>query len=88
MEYKESLLEFPCTFPLKAIGKNTESFERYVKWVVQENVPGLDEDAFSRRTSRGDKYVSVSVTFMAESRSQVDSIYTALSKHEHVILLL
>jgi putative lipoic acid-binding regulatory protein len=42
----------------------------------------------SRRLSSGDKYLSLTVTFTAQSREQLDSLYRELHAHELVLMTL
>ena len=79
---------FPCSFPLKAIGRGGEDFEDVVVEIVRRHVPDLDDDAVSTRSSEPGKYLSVTVTFMAQSRAQLDALYRELSTHEQVLILL
>ena len=88
MTQPENLLEFPCTFPLKAIGKNTANFEDHVVTIARNHIPQLDEASISSRPSNGDKYLGVTITFIAESQQQLDALYQELSDSEHVLMLL
>ncbi|HEY4723266.1 MAG TPA: DUF493 domain-containing protein [Anaerolineae bacterium] len=40
------------------------------------------------RTSNGGKYLSVTATFIADSREQLDGLYQELSDHARVLMLL
>ena len=40
------------------------------------------------RLSSGDKYLSLTVTFTAESKDQLDAIYEDLNGHELVLMTL
>ena len=88
MSQLENLLEFPCAFPLKAIGKNTAEFEDFVMAIARNHIPRLDEADISSRTSNADKYLSVTITFTAESQQQLDALYRELSDSERVLMLL
>ena len=81
------LLAYPCTFPLKVVGLNTEAFERAVRDVVRKHLGGIVVE-YGARTSSGEKYLSVTATFAAESRAQVDAIYRELNGHELVVTTL
>ena len=83
-----SLLEFPCSFPLKAIGVGPDDFEALVVSIVRRHVPGLTVDAVTSRSSQGGKYLAVTATFTAESKEQLDALYLELSSHERVLMLL
>jgi len=85
---RESLLEFPCRFPIKAMGLAEPGFDDLVLTIVREHVPDLGEGAVVTRPSKGGKWVSVTVTIEATSRSQLDAIYQALSDHDKVVMAL
>jgi putative lipoic acid-binding regulatory protein len=80
--------EFPCVFPIKALGLNADDFEAVVVDIVRRHAPHIADDAVSCRLSRSHKYLSVTVTLIAESRDQLDAIYQDLSNHERVLMLL
>ena len=82
------LLEFPCHFPIKAVGPATEVFEARVVEIVRTHAPNLGEGAVRCRASGGGKYLSVTVTVHAESREQLDNIYLALTACEEVMMVL
>ena len=82
-----SPFEFPLIFPLKVIGRNADDFEGFVVSVVKTHTP-LSERTVTTRPSQGGKYLAVTVTFMAESREQLDAIYLELSGHDRVLMAL
>ncbi len=82
------LLEFPCDFPIKAIGKGDEDFETLVVMIVRRHVPDLGEGAVSSRPSRNGKFLSVTVNIVARSRPQLDALYRELSAHERIAYVL
>jgi putative lipoic acid-binding regulatory protein len=84
----EVIWNFPCSFPLKAIGRNSADFEALVIEIVRRHVPELEADAVSSRTSGGNAYRSVTATFMAHSREQLDALYAELSAHEQILMVL
>jgi putative lipoic acid-binding regulatory protein len=83
-----SVWNFPCDFPLKVFGRNSAEFETVVIEIVRRHAPDLDDAAVSSRTSRGDAYRSITATFTAHSREQLDALYLELSQHEQVLMLL
>ena len=87
MSDQEDLLAYPCTFPLKVVGLNTESFERAVREVVRKHLGDIVVEYEARMSSEG-KYLSVTATFAAESREQVEAIYRELKGHELVVMTL
>lgn len=83
-----SLLEFPCQFPIKAMGKTDIEFDLLVIDIIREHVDDLSENAIKTRPSKNGKYVSVTVTIEARSQKQLDDIYLQLSAHPAVLMAL
>jgi len=85
---RETLLEFPCVFPLKVIGRNVVEFEGTVFTIIQKHVPEATRDNVTRRPSAGNKYLALTVTFIADSQAQLDELYQELNRHELVLVTL
>lgn len=83
-----SALEFPCTFPIKVMGRSEDDFGALVVEIVRRHAPELDESLVTLRQSRGGRYTSVTVSVTARSRSQLDAIYRDLSGHERILTVL
>lgn len=88
MSEQESLLEFPCQFPIKAMGKYSEHFDALVVEIVRRHAPDIREGAVSSRPSKAGSYLAVTVTIEAQSRAQLDAIYQALTDHPDVLMAL
>lgn len=84
-ENEETLLEFPCDFMVKAMGKDTGEFDALVVGLVRRHAPDLLENAVKTRASKGGKYLSVSVTVRAESKEHLDNIYRELTACEEIL---
>lgn len=84
----DSPLEFPCSFPIKVMGRNRPTFEQYVVEIVRTHAGSPAIDQVTTRPSRNARYLAVTVTFTATSRAQLDDIYRALSVSEQVLFLL
>ena len=84
----ETLLEFPCQFAIKAMGKNNLEFDLLVIDIVRRHVPDLYEQAVSARPSKDGNYLAVTVTIQASSKQQLDAIYQDLSDHPQVLMAL
>lgn len=81
-------MKFPCVFPLKVMGANQEDFEHLVIAIIQKHANLAAEEAILSRTSRNGRFVSLTVLVQAESQEQLDKIYSELSKHERVMMML
>jgi putative lipoic acid-binding regulatory protein len=88
MSKQETLLEFPCEFPIKAMGLADDDFEALVLSLVRKHAPNLSEAAVRSRDSKGGKYLSVTVTVTATSKEQLDNIYLELTASERVMMAL
>jgi len=88
MMQTESALEFPCNFPIKAMGLAATDFDALVVSIISRHAATLGEGAVTSRPSSNGKYISVTVTISAESQQQLDAIYRDLSAHERVLMAL
>ncbi|MBV5311306.1 YbeD family protein [Chromatium okenii] len=79
---------FPCSFPIKAMGPANCGLEAAVLEIIYRHAPETIDPAVSIRPSRGGKWISITVTFNAESRVQLDAIYQDLTAHELVLWAL
>ena len=84
----KSILEFPCHFPIKVIGRDEPGFRAFVVANLLVHVPELDPEDIHERPSSGGKYLSISTAFTAQSREQVDTLYEALSENKQVLTIL
>jgi putative lipoic acid-binding regulatory protein len=82
---QETRFEFPCRFPIKAMGRTGEEFDTLVVEIVRRHAPDLNEGAITLRESRGGKWISVTLVIEAKSKAQLDAIYRELSAHEKVV---
>jgi uncharacterized protein len=86
--YKDTLLEFPCDFPLKIMGKAEDTFAQVVLDIVTRHAPGFDAATMEMRASSGGNYLSLTCTVVATSKPQLDALYTDLSGHPLVKVVL
>ena len=85
---EETLLKFPCQFPIKAMGRDTPEFHATVRRLIEEHTGPLSDDAFQSALSRNGRFVSITVTVTAQSQEQLDDIYRALSADDDVLMAL
>ncbi len=80
-----SKMEYPCDHILKVVGLNKPGFLDQILEVVCKHMPfEQNSKTVSSRTSRDDKYLSLTLNLFAESREQLDTLYEAISEHEWV----
>ena len=85
---KDSLIEYPCDFPIKVMGATHPAFAETIVAVVTEHDPTFSAERVEMRASTGGRYIGLTVTVRATSRAQLDALYTALSGHPFVKVVL
>ena len=85
---QKPLLEFPCEFPIKAIGKQRDDLDAIVFSIVLKHVPGLSEGSVRSCPSSKGNYCSITVTFTATSQAQIEAIYADFKGCEHITMTL
>lgn len=84
----ETLLEFPCAFPIKMMGRDTQDFRDTARALVEHHTGLLDVQDIKFATSRNGNFVSITITVQAQSQQQLDDIYRDVSSHEAVLMAL
>jgi len=88
MTDRESLIEFPCRFPIKAMGRNEVEFEAHVLQIISPHVHDITAEDISIRPSRNGRFLSVTVTVDARDRAHLDRIYRTLTASEKILYVL
>ena len=87
-DQEQSVMEFPCRFPIKAMGLDCAEFHASVMEIIQRHAPNTPREGFNHRTSNKGKYLSITITVEATSREQLDAIYQDLTDSAHVLMAL
>ena len=88
MSEEETAFEFPCQFPIKAMGKTTPTFNETVVNIVLQHIKDLGDYSVKTTLSRGGKFTSITVTIEANSKKQLDAIYQGLTDCPDVMITL
>jgi putative lipoic acid-binding regulatory protein len=84
----DTVFKFPCEFPLKVMGRRSDDFRSIVIGIVQKHVGTVAADKIEERPSKDGTYLSVTCTFQAQSREQLDALYRELTSCERVLVVL
>jgi len=84
----ETLLEFPCDFPLKIMGATAADFAQTIASVVLRHAPDFDVASMEMRPSKAGNYLSLTCTIRAVSQAQLDALYRELTAHPMVKVVL
>lgn len=82
-----TLIEFPTTFPIKALGRETPGFRQTIIDLVAIHARFDPESDVREQTSNKGNFISVTVSFTAENQVQLDAIYQSLHDHELVLMV-
>ncbi len=85
---RETLLEFPCDFPLKIMGATDAGFAQAIVLVVLKHAPDFDPASVEMRPSKAGNYLSLTCTVRATSQAQLDALYLELTAHPMVKVVL
>lgn len=84
----QQLLQFPCSFPLKIMGRDEPGFRDQVVGIVSTHAGDIGENAVRTMSSSKGSFVSLTITIQAESQQQLDNIYLDLTNCEDVLFAL
>ncbi len=85
---EKSLIEYPSDFPIKVMGPTHVDFLPTVLEVVLKHDPQCHEGRIEARPSAKGNYTGLTVTVRAISREQLDALYTELSAHPMVKIVM
>jgi len=88
MSGADELLQFPCEFPIKVMGRDSESFRTLTLAIVERHAGPLAAERIGERMSREGRFLALTYTIRAESRAQLDSIYQDLTDSGVVLVAL
>ena len=88
VQSRAELLEFPCRFPIKVMGRETDGIRNIAVELIGQHAGAInDADVRVAASSKGN-FVAVTVTIDATSKAQLDAIYQALTDHPDVLVSL
>ena len=85
---QETLIEFPCDFPIKVMGETHDEFATTIVELIRTQLPDFDASRIEMRASSGGRYISLTCTVFVTSKPQLDDIYRALTAHPKVKYVL
>lgn len=88
MTDKETLIEFPCNFPIKIIGKKTSNFATEIIEITRKHFPDTaDKDIVYQESQQGN-YQSLTITVYTHNKASLDALYLDLTKHSDIKMVL
>ena len=88
MSESDDLFRFPTDFPIKVMGRDSESFRTLTLAIVERHAGPLAPERITERMSREGRFLALTYTIRAESRAQLDAIYEDLTASGVVLVVL
>ncbi len=85
---EEKLLDFPCNFPIKMMGREQPEFRDAAVALIERHTGKIRSDAIRTALSRNGNFLSITITIKAQNQQQLDDIYSDLSEHEEILVAL
>lgn len=85
---EQSLIEYPCHFPIKVMGANVEGYVTALTHVARSFDPTFDASTIELRPSKAGNYLGVTLSVYVTSREQLDELYRTLTTHPMVKVVL
>ncbi|MGE0097151.1 MAG: DUF493 family protein [Hydrogenophaga sp.] len=85
---EQSLIVYPCDFPIKVMGANVEGFAQAMTHVARAFDPAFDHGTIEHRPSKAGNYLGLTLTVRVTSREQLDELYRTLTTHPMVKIVL
>ncbi len=85
---EQSLIEYPCHFPIKVMGANVDGYVTALTHVARSFDPTFDAATIELRPSKAGNYMGVTLSVYVTSREQLDELYRTLTTHPMVKVVL
>jgi len=85
---RTTLLEFPCRFPVKAMGRNSDDFTAVISEIILSRAELADGEMIRTSPSKAGNYLALTAVIEAQSQQQLDAIYQALTDCKQVVMAL
>lgn len=85
---QETLLVFPCDFPVKIIGKSTPNFLTDISGIIRKHYPDTQDSAITSQVSKQGNYLSITAIIYALDLETLNALYLDLTQHpdSHMVL--
>jgi putative lipoic acid-binding regulatory protein len=87
-DLEESLIDFPCDFPVKVMGAAIPEFHSAIAKIAAQHDSEFNQDETTSNVSKTGKYVSLTLNIHAKDKPQLDALYLDLTSNELVLWAL
>jgi uncharacterized protein len=83
-----TLLQFPTDYPIKVVGRTSDTLRARIDAIFSAHVPDLDPARTAERLSGNGNFQSISYTIRAISAAQVETLAIDLKACPDVLIVL
>lgn len=84
----EPLLQFPCDYPIKVVGRTSDTLRARIDAIVSTHVPDLNPSLTTERPSANGNFLAISYAVVAVSAAQVEALVTDLKAAPDVLIVI
>jgi putative lipoic acid-binding regulatory protein len=81
-------IEFPCDYPIKVLGRNSDAFESIIFEVFERHAPGFDQETVTVNASSKGTFTALTITITATGPDQLESLHQDLLATGHVKMVI
>jgi putative lipoic acid-binding regulatory protein len=85
---KTTLIEFPCHFPIKIMGKNSPKFLEEIREITLKHFPTIEQEKITHKPSKENNFLAITVVVYAENQAMLDAFYQDVTKHPDIKMVL
>ena len=85
---QQPLLQFPCDYPIKVVGRVSATFRTRIDAIVSTHVPDLDPGRTTERPSANGNFLAISYAVVAVSAAQIEALVTDLKTAPDVLMVI
>lgn len=81
-------IEFPCEYPIKVLGRQSDTFRTVVLEVMNRHAGPIDEQLVSERPSGKGTFMAITIVITATGKPQLEAIFEDLKATGQVKMVL
>ena len=81
-------IEFPCDYPIKVMGRSSETYEEVILEVFERHAPGFDPQTVVAKISSKGTFTSLNITITATGHEQLQALHQDLLATGHVTMVI
>ena len=88
MEQDAPKIEFPCSYPIKVLGRAGQDFETVINGIFEQHAPAFDRNLTQRRPSKAGTFLSLTLVIEATGPEQLEALHKDLMATGRVSMVI